>query len=300
VEINRLESFSHVYAPYAAYIRHPFRSPRYSALTSGRPPEERDYITDVELSLWTGPGRDAACPEDLRVYFVTPAGASEITAAIRDQIVAVLSGPDARQYQDAYRRSLENWIESVKLIPEPLRPDLGAEKELVKRLLSQPPNEWVRRLGDRTIGWGGNAHIVNHLYRDIPFPPLSLRALANIGGDPNQQDLFEGSALVVSFGDWLGGRLTMANNIGGGIACQLAYRHHNPNDDKIDEILARLQGIEDDLSYIKTRLQQLTQMVFKLGESLDHAGHAVSSHDDQLRRTVGALQELKAAVDKIH
>lgn len=265
-------------------------------------PTEQDQIrkvTDIRLTLSTEPSlaplidtQRFVGPIDVRLYL----NEHNVTEYLREGLKDQIRGLPPALVRSQYLNGVQRYIDFVQSFADP--PPVGGDFATATAYASM--SDWgdaFNNLGDRTLGWSGNLHVLNYIYRFIPILPISLaevwdRYVATTGGTlPASLSEFEQLSITFSEGTAPSqGAINTALIPGGRLHYRLSYYYPNP--------------LEPRLRAIAAELRHLSETILALQENyLDElaAGlHTVESNFvAHTNATTTALEDLKNTVDHI-
>lgn len=167
--------------------------------------ERLSELVDVNLQLYSGP---AVAPllrtmslsggEDFRLYLNSHNVTEQLVDVIREK---VQSTPD-EVMEDGYRKGVEAYFRLFKRLQFD-EEVYERDSKLVDEVIAS--SEWegqFEKLGDRSIGWSGNLHCFNFLYKFISISSISLNSVwskyqRTMGADPTL--LSDEKSLTITF-----------------------------------------------------------------------------------------------------
>lgn len=213
---------------------------------------------------------------DLRIYL----GSEEVTDGIGAAVGRQLDSRDAGVVESQYRSAVSAYLEHLR--------GAGARDDEARRdadalegyLASGSWQERFSRLGDRAIGWSGNLHPVNFIYRDMSLHPISLQDVwsETRGGDLRQADPH---TITFSHGP-LGGDL---DHPAGRVVFTLEMVFKNP----LEPILRRIQRGLDEAR--KTLEFQRTGYLEPIKEEVEESHEDIKAGLDAVAARVGAVEQ---------
>ena len=258
-------------------------------------------LVDIELQLYCSPtviplteSASLTGGEDFRFYV----NEHNVTNALIKELAKSLMENDHDSLKRAYLNGATAYINYSKAI-KPFDEHLDSDWEYAQTYAED--ENWAAKfvsLGDRNVGWSGNLHCLNFLYRFIPLSPISVQAVWRrhlVSSSITQPDeLSKLSHLVCSFSQ--GGAPSFdsfdpTQTIPGGrLVYQMELLHKNPLEQRLRETVVKLDNIGkrlesqrvDYLTPIKTCVETAAKDIL-LGN----------------RETKGSLDQLTKAVSEI-
>lgn len=261
--------------------------------------DEVRRIIDINMSMFCEPtlaplhvNNRFDGPEDLRLYINEHDVTAQLLDAFKDQI-RLLPAPIVRA---SYLRGVEQYLGYVQSFPAP--PPVSGDLAFAQSYSAMA--DWgdaFLRLGDRGVGWSGNLHIINYLYRFIPILPISLTIVwqkYRDAVDPSLPETLNGfDKLVIILSQGPSPSVSTASpsqTMGGRLTYQLRYVYPNPLDTRLRVIATELRNLS------RTVFDLQTNYLDELAAGLQTVEANFVAHTNA---TVTALDELKDTVDHI-
>lgn len=265
-------------------------------------PTDQDRIrklSDVRLSLFSEPtvaplldSQRFVGPIDVRLYI----NEHDVSTYLREALKEQIRGLPPALVRTQYLAGVQRYLAFVQNFPDP--PPVNDDFATATAYAAM--EDWgnaFNSLGDRTLGWSGNLHALNFIFRYIPILPISLagvwdKYVASAGGNPPEA-LSEFDRLVVTLSQGTApsqGAIDTAVTPGGRLHYRLSYFYPNP--------------LEPRLGAIAMELRQLSQNVLALQQNyldgLSAGLHTVEANFvAHTNATTTALQNLRNTVEQI-
>lgn len=265
-------------------------------------PTDQDRIrklNDIRLTLFSEPtlaplvdAQRFVGPVDVRLYI----NEYDVTTYLRESLKEQIRGLPPALVRTQYLAGVQRYLSFVQSFADP--PPVGGDLAIATTYAAMA--DWgnaFNSLGDRTLGWSGNLHALNFIFRFIPILPISLadvweRYVANAGGNP-PETLSEFERLVITLSQGMApsqGAIDPAVIPGGRLHYRLSYLYPNP--------------LEPRLRAIAMELRQLSQIILALQtnylDGLSAGLHTVEANFvAHTNATTAALQNLRNTVDQI-
>ena len=262
---------------------------------------DQRQLVDIELILYSQPSlhplvqsQQFTGGEDFRLYL----NEHDVTAALKSEINRLVSALPLTLVRSTYMRGVTQYIQFASAF-DYIAPNVAHDATFAQQYAQM--NDWDKKfdtLGDRHVGWSGNLHPLNFLYRFIPIRGISLADvwrthLLAIGGNL-PETLRDFDALQVTFAEgpapsfvaidttnfWPAGRLYY----------QLELAHANPLGPTLKEIASKLRGLTYELETLRVNyLDPMSGQVQTLRTDLINHTDATRAALERLTQTVNNI-----------
>jgi hypothetical protein len=270
-------------------------------------------VEDIFLSLWgeagqylTLPGIPFQWPHHLRVALRVGRTGQEATIDVTEAVLAKsrshLDALDQATLATTYRKAALEWVTYARsTLAGPTLASLQTDVQAVERLASSKPfSDNLRHLGDRAFGTGGSLHPFGFLYRVIPLPALSARALLKTVGHSSSELLVRDVIVEQPIPEEAPAAQPGRYGAGGAISLVLELVVHNPLRDQLDKLERTITAT---LTAIEERLRADGDLMVALGTVQDYLLSLTSSlgeFEKRFKGTLAELEEMKATVSSLH
>jgi len=262
--------------------------------------ESLNTLTDISLRFWASPTNAPHIPssafigvEDLRLYVnehnVTPDVIAELQRLITPVPVAQLSA--------AYLLGTQRYLAFIRAYGTHNAQVAGDDAAAAAYAASGNWPSKLATLGQRVIGWSGNLHIVNYIYKNIALRPVSLEAVwasyvRRTGAAlPTSLKSLPRLRLLFSQGNPPSLGPIDTNFIpGGALNYQLDVKHVNPLASTLNNILQRLTALHLAIDSVRMNyLQPMDNQLSTIRTDVTTHNTAVTTQLNQLTNTVNNI-----------
>ena len=266
----------------------------HQAVSIPLPTANWDLLEDIKLAIMGQPSAfSPGCVQDVHVYLNN----YDLTPYIINQLRALLNDPaKAKSLRDQYHRAIDEWLSLSSEIGDAYSISLDRERSAAEHLKKQKHlGSLIDRLGNSDVGWEGNLHVFNYLYRRISVERISIASALNdysrAHPQPNVPNLKDVSNATIVFS--AGPRETQSWPADkafslGTMAFQMELIYTNPLEDSVLQILAQVgqDGVLDLATKgLLKRIEAISQRVQKCEDTVGDA--------NTLKGLQSTLQELK-------
>ena len=257
-------------------------------------------IEEIELILYSTPTitpgtgvQPFGGGEDFRLYL----NEHDLTECLLLELKQLIRAIPLPLVKSQYVLGVRQYLAFVNAYsdPPPVEDDLEFAMEYAEMA------DWgnaFEKLGDRNIGWSGNLHVLNFIYRFIPLLPVSLNDVWRRYRDiaevtlPESISQFQHVRLTLSQGPAPSyANVTPSSFIPGGRLCfQIEYAYANPLQTALQQISSRLRNLANQLEDLRTNY---------LNELADGIHSIETSFDSYESSTTTALNQIKDSIDNI-
>jgi hypothetical protein len=259
---------------------------------------DQRQLVGIELMLYSQPSLQPLIAsqqfiggEDFRLYL----NEYDVTAALKSELNRLVSALPSTIVRSTYLRGVTQYIQFASAFNS-IAPNIAHDTTFAQNYAQL--NDWDRKfdkLGDRHVGWSGNLHPLNFLYRFIPVQGISLEnvwhAHRTATGGNLPETLRDFAALQVTFAEgpapsfaaidanfWPAGRLYY----------QLELAHANPLGPTLKQFASSLRLLTQELEGL--RVNYLDPM----------SGQVQTLHTDLINHTDATRQALERLTQTVN
>lgn len=240
-----------------------FRPLNYEHITK-IPDQDISLLSEINLSINGQPTylneAIGSGLHDLHIYIK----GNDITNSVIYVLKNKLDLADQNNLKSEYQLALDGWLSLEEKLGDDWPPGniLELERNIANTLVNKLPiSKNINKLGDNSVGWNGNLHIINFLYKHIKIAPISLQEVIEHFNKNNQiQIIFSelgDSELIFSSGscrlfanDWNPKKYYPS----GVLNYRIEYFYKNPFIDQINDIIKRLTSLETQYDSLRTTI----------------------------------------------
>jgi len=111
--------------------------------------------------------------EDIRFYV----NKVDLSKQVKAELTLLLKQADGEKLRNQYREGVNQYLKYIKPFTSIINLDIDRERAILDSILKKDVTSWMEKLGDRKMGWSGNLHVINYIYKTIDLPPLSLNSI---------------------------------------------------------------------------------------------------------------------------
>lgn len=225
-------------------------------------------LVDIKLQFYSSPSMEPLVNsfqmtggEDYRFYL----NSHNVTQSLIEELRTQISNIDHEVLSEAYLSGARSYIDFTKRFNS--LADRSEQDWITAQEIAED-RDWsgkVSKLGDHSVGWSGNLHCLNFLYKFIPLFPLSLSHIWERHLHQNQltsepRKLSDFKHLVLTFSQ--GGSPsfdtfeTDGRHPTGRLCYTLEIHHRNPLEPRLKEIARKLRDLHRQLEM--QRIEYLT------------------------------------------
>ncbi|NIY81946.1 hypothetical protein [Vibrio hepatarius] len=258
-------------------------------------------LTDVELQFYSAPSvmplinsAQLTGGEDFRLYV----NEHNVTASLIQELVISLDENTHDTLKMGYLKGAKAYISLGKAMNLP-EDQLDSDWAFAQAYAED--DNWaakLTKLGDRSIGWSGNLHCLNYLYRFMPIKPMSLQAIwkrhVNTFNINEPEEISSLPNLVLTFSEGGAPSFDIFDPTetlpSGRLVYQVESLHKNPLEPRLRQIASRLKTISRQMEL--QRVDYLTP----IKTNTETAVHDIELGNEDSKKSLDRLTE---AVKKI-
>lgn len=251
-------------------------------------------LVDVLLSLHGACDGEGRSISGIHIYL----NDLDLTAAVQSSFAAALAKDASRvktQYKAALAKHIARYPSGATGGESPSAMNALGSKLLAGDLAGQVKDQ----LGDHRLGWAGHLGIINFLYEDIDFPPLSVSDLLNTynSGKGTSETLTRAGKCRITVSS--GSIDDPSASKVGALALRLEVMRQNPLSDKVDSLIEEVKLVQEQIKEIGLQSKDLQEAIETLKIAASDLGNRVTNLDKALAENTEGQKDLTGRVQSL-